>query len=410
MSNGLITSIIVGVTYLGIAAGRWPKLRSNRTTIALMGAGLLILLSQVKFEQIGSYLDLDTLILLFSMMIINANLRLAGFFKYAGALFLRVAHHPRAFLLVEVLLVGLLSAFFLNDTICLMFTPFLLDLLIAMDRQPVPYLIALAAAANIGSVATITGNPQNMIIGIASHITYTQFAAALTPIAVISLGFVWLVIVVLYPQEFKKGKAFDLTATREPRIYKPLLLKSLLIMSGLLAALLAGAPVALAAFIAACLMLFSRQMRPEKVFAEIDWDILVFFAALFIVTASLEVNGVSQQILNALNLTANLDVPKLTAISVVLSNLVSNVPAVLLLKPVVEALPSPTPAWLTLAATSTLAGNLTLLGSVANLIVVEIAKRRRVMITFWEYTRAGLIITGISLVISTTWLMLVVWK
>lgn len=410
MSNLLITSLVVAITYTGIAAGQWPKIRSNRTTIALMGAGLLILLGQIKFNQIGQFLDLDTLILLFSMMIINANLRLSGFFRFAGAGVLRITRQPRMFLLIEILLVAVLSAFFLNDTICLMFTPFLLDLLVSMDRKPVPYLIALATAANIGSTATITGNPQNMIIGIASGISYSRFALALAPIALLSLGIIWLVVVMLYPAEFKHGEAFTFAPLQKPKIYKPLLIKCLVIMVGLLIALLIGAPVAMSAFIAACVLLFTRRLQPEKIFAEIDWDILVFFSALFIVTGSLEVNGISQKILAGLDLTRNLNLLKLSSISVVLSNLVSNVPAVLLLKPLVSALPNPEPGWLTLAATSTLAGNLTLLGSVANLIVAESARRRGVVITFWEYTRAGLIITFGSLLVAIGWLSLFIWK
>ncbi len=410
MSNLLITSLVVAITYTGIAAGQWPKIRSNRTTIALMGAGLLILLNQIKFNQIGQFLDLDTLILLFSMMIINANLRLSGFFRFAGAGVLRITRQPRMFLLIEILLVAVLSAFFLNDTICLMFTPFLLDLLVSMDRKPVPYLIALATAANIGSTATITGNPQNMIIGIASGISYSRFALSLAPIALLSLGIIWLVVVMLYPVEFKHGEAFTFAPLQKPKIYKPLLIKCLVIMVGLLIALLIGAPVAMSAFIAACVLLFTRRLQPEKIFAEIDWDILVFFSALFIVTGSLEVNGISQKILAGLDLTRNLNLLKISSISVVLSNLVSNVPAVLLLKPLVSALPNPEPGWLTLAATSTLAGNLTLLGSVANLIVAESARRRGVVITFWEYTRAGLIITFGSLLVAIGWLSLFVWK
>jgi Na+/H+ antiporter NhaD/arsenite permease-like protein len=140
----------------------------NRTTITVIGAGLLILFGQVSLVNISDFLDFNTLVLLFSMMILNANLRLAGFFKLTSAYLLRLTRKPGTFLLIEIIVVGVLSAFFLNDTICIMLTPFLLELLLAMDRNPIPYLIALATAANIGSTATLTGNPQNMIIGVAS--------------------------------------------------------------------------------------------------------------------------------------------------------------------------------------------------------------------------------------------------
>ena len=188
------------------------------------------------------------------------------------------------------------------------------------------------------------------------------------------------------------------------------MVKSLVVTAGLLLAFLGGVPVAEAAFLAACILLFSRRMHPEQVFAEFDWSLLVFFSGLFIVTGSLDANGISADLGRLANAFGPLNAFNLSAITVVLSNIVSNVPAVLLLRPVVTAIADPYPAWLTLAAASTLAGNLTLLGSVANLIVAEIASRWRVTLSFYEYTKAGVVITLISLVINIAWLQLFIWK
>lgn len=406
--NFWITLAIAGATFIGIALGYIPRLRANRTTIALMGAGLLIATRQVAFGDIGKFLDLDTLILLFSMMIINANLYLAGFFDWAGKRLLRITRSPRTFLALEILLTGVLSAIFLNDTICIMFTPLVLGITLNAKRNPLPYLIALATAANVGSVATLTGNPQNMIIGIAGSIPYLRFLTVLAPIALLSLGLVWVVIVLLYPREFAVDQSFEVQPT-EPAIYKPLLIKSLIVMVGLMAAFLAGFPIAEASFIAACILLFTRRVKPEKIFAEIDWGILAFFAALFIVTGSLEVSGITAHLFTWVSTLGTMNVLGLSSLTVLLSNLVSNVPAVLLLKPLVLGLPNAEAGWLTLAAASTLAGNLTLLGSVANLIVAEISERWRVTITFWEYTKAGLMITLLSMVIAVSYLGLVIW-
>jgi Na+/H+ antiporter NhaD and related arsenite permeases len=366
--------------------------------------------NQITLADIGKFLDLDTLMLLFSMMVINANLRLAGFFKLIGVYLLRLTRKPRVFLAIEIIVVGLLSAFFLNDTVCIMFTPFLLELLLALNRNPIPYLIALATAANIGSTATITGNPQNMIIGLASKISYGNFALALAPIAILSLVFIWVVLLLFYKDEFKTTNYFAISPAQTVRFYKPLLIKSLLVVAGMFLAFLLGVSVSLAAFLAACLLLITRRVKPEKIFSEIDWGLLVFFAGLFIVTGALDKNGVSALFLNAVHVNGQVNVFNLSAITVVLSNLVSNVPAVLLLKPFVTSLPNPTAGWLTLAAASTLAGNLTLLGSVANLIVAESAHKRKVTLGFWEYTRAGAIITLLSLLVSTGWLYFFVWK
>jgi Na+/H+ antiporter NhaD/arsenite permease-like protein len=401
---------IIILTYAGIALGTWPKLRVNRTTLTLVGVGLLLATEQVSFDHLRSYLDFNTLTLLFSMMVIIACLELAGFFRLAAETVLERTHSPRLLLAAEVMIVGLLAALFLNDTICLMVTPLVLDLTQALDRNPIPYLIALPAAANVGSAATLTGNPQNIIIGVASHISYVDFMFSLAAPTVVGLLVVWVVIVALYPREFQRLH-FEKPALREPRLYRPLLLKSLIVTAGLLIAFLAGVPVALAAFLAACALLLTRRIKPEKIMSRIDWSLLVFFAALFIISGVMEDSGITLRLMNGiLRPLVDGSAVGLSAVTAILSNLVSNVPAVLLLKPVMAALPNPRAGWLTLAAASTLAGNLTLLGSVANLIVAEIASRRNVQLKFWEYTRAGVVITLLTLAIAVGWIQWRIWK
>ncbi len=401
---------IIAVTYAGIALGTWPALRVNRTTLTLVGVGLLVLTQQVNFEGMKGYIDFDTLTLLFSMMIVIACLELSGFFRLAAGMLMEAAHSPRALLVAEILIVGFLAALFLNDTICLMVTPLVLDMTLALKRNPMPYLIALATAANVGSAATLTGNPQNIIIGIASHISYLDFLKSLFIPTLLGLAFVWLVLVLLYPEEFQKVR-FEKPQIREPRPYRPLLIKSLIVTGLLLVAFLAGVPVALAAFLAACALLFTRLVKPEKIMAHVDWSLLVFFAALFIISGVMEDSGITLGLMNGIfRPLVRGSAVGLSLVTVVLSNLVSNVPAVLLLRPVVTALPDPRAGWLTLAAASTFAGNFTLLGSVANLIVAESAARRNVQLKFWEYTRAGLIITALSLATGIGWIRLFIWK
>jgi Na+/H+ antiporter NhaD/arsenite permease-like protein len=402
--NPWITIAIVTLTLAGIAVGRYPLIKSNRTTIALMGVALLVVSGQVRFEDVPTYFDFNTLILLFSMMIINANLKLAGFFALAGRWLVRLARTPRTLLAMEIFLVGLLSALFLNDTVCLMFTPFLLTLMDRLKRNPIPYLIGLATAANVGSTATLTGNPQNMIVGIASRIPYLDFTLALAPVALLGMGVIWLALTRMYPHDFRDETFAVLADDLGETVSPALLAKTGLITLGLLAAFLAGVPIALASFIAASLLLVTRRHQPHVVFAEFDWSLLVFFGALFVVSGSLETSGVTRDLIDLKDLGQRANVWNLSGASAVLSNLVSNVPAVLLLKPVVANMANARAGWLTLAASSTLAGNLTLLGSVANLIVAETAVRWRVDLNFWEYTRSGVIITMITLLIAAGWL------
>ncbi len=405
--NPWVTGGIVLLTFIGIAIGRYPIIKSNRTTIALMGVALLLLTRQVAFEKLPVYIDFNTIILLFSMMIINANLKLAGFFNLASRWLVKGSRSPRAFLGFEVLLAGLLSALFLNDTVCLMFAPFLINLMDTLKRNPIPYLIALATASNVGSTATLTGNPQNMIVGIASGLSYTEFALALIPVALLGLAVIWLVLVWMFPYDFRR-EPFEVVPAAVPgEITKPLLTKTLIISAGLLVAFLAGAPVALAAFLAASLLLITRRHQPQTVFAEFDWSLLVFFSALFIVSGSLETSAVTSQLVNISELSKSTGIWDLSLITAGLSNIVSNVPAVLLLKPLVAGMADARIGWLTLASASTLAGNLTLLGSVANLIVAETAARYRVDLSFWTYAKPGFIITLITLALNTGWLYLI---
>ncbi len=394
-----LTTGIIAVTYIGIALGDLPGLRVNRTTISLIGVGVLLAARLLAFQQIGSLLDINTLVLLFGMMIINANLQLSGFFGLAACFILRWTRSPRMLLALEILVVGLLSALFLNDTICLMLTPFILDITAAVKRNPIPYLIALATAANIGSVATLTGNPQNMIIGIASGISYLHFLASMAPIALLGLGSIWLVLVVMYRQEFSTT-TFDQIDISTPRTFRPLLIKSLIVTGGLLIAFVVGTPIAEAAFIAGCILLLTRRVHPEKVMTQVDWNLLVFFACLFILTGVIELNPLTTGIFNFLAPFLDRGAAALSAITVILSNLVSNVPAVMLLLPAATH-PQAGPI---LALSSTLAGNLLIVGSIANIIVVEQARRLDVRISWGRHARVGIPVTLVTLALAAGWL------
>ena len=401
-----LTLLIILLVLTGVALGRWPVLRMNRATITLVGATALVLIGALTLDEAYAAIDMNTIVLLFAMMIINANLRLAGFFNLVYVKVTRMAHSPRMLLALIIGASGVLSALFLNDTIVLIFTPLVITLAVSRQRNPIPYLIALATAANIGSVATITGNPQNMLIGTSSGIPYLTFTAYLAPVAVIGLFLVWLVLVLLYREEFAAVTLVDVPPPRF-RIIRPLLRKSLVATGLMLVAFVAGMPVPLAALAAASLLLLTRRLKPERVFREVDWTLLVFFAALFVVTGAIEVSGLSERLFAVLQPIAERGIVPLTAVSIILSNTISNVPAVMLFRPLVPQFSDPFTTWLVLAMATTLAGNLTLLGSVANLIVAETAVALGVRLTFSEYLRAGVPITILTILWGVIWLTLV---
>ncbi len=398
-----LTLIIILLVLVGVALGRLPVLRMNRATITLTGATALILIGAIGLDEAYAAIDMNTIILLFAMMIINANLRLAGFFNLVDVKVTQLAHSPRVLLLLIIAASGVLSALFLNDTVVLIFTPLVITLTVSRERNPIPYLIGLATAANVGSVATITGNPQNMLIGTSSGIPYLTFTAYLAPVAVIGLLLVWVVLVLLYREEFAAVPLVDVPPPRF-RVIRPLLRKSLVATGLMLVAFVAGMPVPLAALAAASLLLITRRLKPERVFREVDWTLLVFFAALFVVTGAIEVSGLSERLFAVLQPIAERGILPLTAVSIILSNTISNVPAVMLFRPLVPQFSDPFTTWLVLAMATTLAGNLTLLGSVANLIVAETAVDRGIRLTFGEYLRAGVPITILTILWGVLWL------
>ncbi|HEU4325529.1 MAG TPA: anion transporter [Roseiflexaceae bacterium] len=398
-----LTVLLVGATIAGIAVGRWPLLRADRATICLLGAALLLAVGALTLDEALTGVDGDTILLLFSMMVLNGCLFLAGFFRVVTRQVARVARSPRTLLAVLIGMAGVLSALFLNDTVVLMLTPIVLELTGALRRNPVPYLLGLAVAANVGSAATITGNPQNIVIGSRSQIPYATFAGALAPVALIGLAICWLVIVLLYRAEFGPAR-LELPDEPPERVYRPLLRKTGAVVALLLVAFLAGVPVPLAAFLAAAALLATRRLRPERVFRTIDWNLLVFFAGLFVVTHSLETQGLSARLADLLTPLARAGLVPFGLVTVALSNLVSNVPAVLLLQGLVPSFPDQQRAWLMLAAASTLAGNLTLLGSVANLIMAELAARWGVRITFRAYLQVGLPVTVLTVAVALLWI------
>jgi Na+/H+ antiporter NhaD/arsenite permease-like protein len=398
------TIVVFVLTYAGVALGRAPGLRIDRAGMALVGASLMIGLGTLSLDEALKAIDLDAIALLLGMMIIVSQLRVSGFFELAARFALRRAHSAPVLLVAIVIVTGLFSAFLVNDAICLVMAPLVIDVTRALRRNPVPYLLAVAMASNAGSAATFTGNPQNMIIGVTSHLSYAGFAGKLTPAAAVALVLTAGLIMLFYRKEF--SSAFEIsTKETPPRHHPKQLTKGLLVTLGVIAGFFVGLPIAESALIGGSLLLLSRAVNPRKLYAGIDGGLLLMFAGLFIVVAGAEKVLVTPNLLEAVAGQFRFEDPWiLSGVTALLSNLVSNVPAVLILKPFVAHLPDPGKAWRIVAMSSTFAGNLTLIGSVANLIVAERAKREGVTITFFAYWRIGLPLTLMSLAFGTWWL------
>ncbi|HEX3862504.1 MAG TPA: anion transporter [Stellaceae bacterium] len=394
---------VFAATYVALGIGKLPFLRIDRAGIALVGGSLMLAIGGMNVAEVRDAIDFNTIALLLGMMIVVANLRLSGFFRLVNGWIVTRAGHPLQLLALVTVTAGVFSAFLLNDAICLVMTPLVIEIVRRLGRNPVPYLLALAMAANIGSAATITGNPQNILIGSFSQIPYETFAARLSPVAIVGLVLTIILVALSYREEFATRQT--LSARPVPaHLHRPLAAKSVLVVLLMMAAFFAGQPPAKVALVAGGILLLTRVVRSEHVYREIDWPLLVMFAGLFVVVAGFEKALLTPDLVTRIGGWGLGRMPVLGVATAALSNLVSNVPAVLVIKPFLAGAADPQRSWLVVAMASTFAGNLTVLGSVANLIVVQLARADGVAIGFWQYFRVGAPLTLLTILIGLCWL------
>ncbi len=397
----LAAYIIFLASYLVFALGKFPGLKIDRTGAAIIGAVAMVAIGVVPPDATLHFIDFRTIVLLFSMMLIVGTLRLAGFFEWNASAVLRRLK-PKYLLPAIIFTCGILSAFFVNDIVCLVMVPFVLKITEKSQLKPLPYLLAVATASNIGSVATITGNPQNMLIGAYSGIGYRDFLFHLGPIAALGLLVDWAVLSWIHRKELRAvEKVKDSIAV--PTMEARRLTKPLIVAGAVVVGFFFGVTPAMMAALGAAVLLITRTWNPHELYGEVDWGLLVLFVGLFVIVGGAENAGIVAQMLSFAQHWNLQRLGTFTAMVGVLSNVVSNVPAVMLLKSMVPGLANAHTAWLDLAMASTLAGNLTITGSIANIIVVE-TSRPRVRISFWDYVRVGVPITLVTMSIGGAWL------
>jgi Na+/H+ antiporter NhaD/arsenite permease-like protein len=392
---------IFGITYLLIAVQRFAFLRLNRPAAALLGAVAMVLFGVVTPEDARAAVDFDVLVFLLGLMLIVGYLEAGGFFELAAEWVLARARSPSSLLLAVVVGGGLLSAFFVNDTVCLVVTPVLLLALQRLGVRPLPYLLGLAMGSNAGSVLSVTGNPQNMLIGIWSGVRFGEFLWRMLPVATGALAIVYWALRLAFRDELRRPFAAGLDRL-DVRHDAVLVTKGLGVFAVALVAWLAGGSLPLVAIACGAVMVVLAQRDPGEAIERVDWDLLLLFSSLFVVMRGLQVTG-AVELFNGHALALARHSNQLEAAGVisgamlVLSSLVSNVPAVMLWRDAVTALPDARTMWLVLAMSSTLAGNFLLIGSVANLIVAEKAHSHGVRIGFFEYARIGVPVTLLSI-------------
>jgi Na+/H+ antiporter NhaD/arsenite permease-like protein len=395
----LVALVIFGLTYVAVAAGGIPGLSIDRPSAALLGAVCMVAAGVLSPAEAGDAVNGDTLGLLLGTMILSAYLGEAGFFRWASARILQAVAGPRTLLWAVAFTAGILSAFLVNDTVCLMMTPLVLALVDGARLPARPYLLALAFGSNAGSVATLTGNPQNMIVGTLSGISYPRFFAALALPAAASLAIVAAVLHLLFRKDLPPGR-LSLRERAEVKVDRRLLGRALAATGLAVGGFLAGFPLSWTALFAAALLMAVAGRAPREALQRVDWPLLVFFAGLFVVVAGVAKAGVAARMYEGiapfLGTGPERQALVFSAFTVAGSQLVSNVPFVLLAGEWITRLSDPTLLWLVTALASTLAGNLTVIGSVANNIVLELAGSRG-RIGFWRFARIGAVITALTL-------------
>ena len=387
-------------TYVLISVHRIPWLNLDRPTAALLGGVAMVFLGAVPFgKAVAAAISWETIALLLGMMVVVAYLKLARFFDFVSTWILLKSGTPKRLLGYLIVTSGVLSALFVNDTICVLFTPIVLAALLRAGRNPVPFLISLVTSANIGSVMTLTGNPQNMLVGLYSKISYGRFFLLLLPAGAAGLFLDWAILRWLYRKELEG--AFDITGLALPRVHRAVVLRILGVLALMTAGFLLplqswidglepGQKLSLVALAGALLVVLVGRYPAARAFREVDWGLLVFFCGLFVVVAGINATPVlegAHRRMEPLLRTGG----GLTVFTVVMSNIVSNVPFILVAKTWIQG----DYAWTIVAMASTFARNLTVVGSVANMIVLELS-RDRVRIGFWEYFRAGFPVTVVT--------------
>jgi Na+/H+ antiporter NhaD/arsenite permease-like protein len=400
--------VVFSLTYLVIASRQLRFIGLDRPAGATVGAVAMVLVGGLPMDAALRAIDLHVVVLLFGILLIAAYLTEARFFRLCAYLVLTRAQSARSLLFALTFVAGGLSALLLNDTVCVLLTPLVVAVVVEARLPALPYLLALASAANVGGVVSFSGNPQNMIVGAAAHGTlgFAQYLLLTLPVGAICLAANGATLVWLFRRELPAGPLLERSPPR-PALDRVLAAKALAALAAFAIMALAGVSLAGAAMSAAAGLMVVARTPPRRAFAAVDWQLLVFFAGLFIIVAGVARAGLLDQLFDALApLVARGDLAGDLAfilLVVVGSNVVSNVPLVIVAVAWVPRMPDPTWGYIVLAVASTLAGNLTLFGSVANVIVMESAGPRG-EIGFWRFLRYGAVITTVDLVVGFAWL------
>ncbi len=409
-STETIALIIFIITYTGIIFTRLPWLTVDRPSSAFFGAVAIVLFGVLSFDEAVKAIDYNTITLLLGMMIIISVLELDGFFTLIAHKTISYSKSKKQLLFIITFVTGIASAFLVNDAVVLLFTPVIIKICQSGKLNPVPFLIAEIMSSNAGSALTITGNPQNILIGINSNLAYGKFMLVMLPVSLLSMLAIYFIVLILYRKEFNIEEDFTFADVPESYNYKSMNTSVpifILVVAGFFLSKAINISYSMIALAGGSLILLLGRIKPSKIIKQVDWILLLFFASLFIVVTGAEKAGLLNFLMNLFQIKSGFSgVLTIHLSSLVLSQVVSNVPFTILMLPILKPLQSDV-LWMALASASTLAGNLTIIGAMANLIVIEIAGASKIYIGFFQFLKAGILVTAISFIISliTLWMI-----
>ena len=408
--HAAIVLLILVLTYIGMAAGRIAWLQVDRTGIGLLAVIALLASGQMTLDDFGSAVDLPTLAFLFAMMIISAQFAESGFIDLCARTITQTRRGETILLALTVAIGGGLSAVLATDILIIAISPLLIAGAQSRGLDPRPLVIALAAATNAGSAATLFGNPQNILIGALGRLDFWTFLAICAVPALVTLAVVFFVVWLQWRTRIART-VLAATLDAPPITIHPLernqTIKGIIALVALLVLFATPLPRETGALIIAALLLASRKITSRRMIAAVDWPLLLLVACLFGITGALNHAGIAADILDFLTerglLPGNLVL--LAPYSVLASNTIGGVPGAMLF---LELWPTAPPGVLyALALLSSLAGNLLLTGSLTNVLIAEWAERMGAGLTFAEHARAGVPIAIISIGFAVFWLALI---
>ena len=401
--NHWVPIAIFAATYLLIAVESGRGSHLDRTAAAFCGAVAMVLVGAVSLDDAYKAIDWNTILFLLGIMILVAHFQISNFFDWIAVRVARVARTRLQLLVLLVFTSGILAAFFVNDTICLALTPVVLAVAGRLKLPPVPYVIAIAVSANVGSVMSVTGNPQNALVGVSAHFSFLGFLGHLAPVSILGLAITAAVLAAYFRRDILHRPLEDTSLSLEVKVDRVLLIKCAFAAALVLVFWALGYSFPMVAISIGAFILLVGRVKAQNVYQHVDWELLLFFASLFVVIHGFQASGAVDTLIahfhNGLEGNFTSQLFAVSGVMAILSNLVSNVPAVLLIRPLVPSFPNSHFIWLAVASISTLAGNATPLSSVANLIVLQQAESR-VRISFWQFAKVGLIVTVLTVLLA----------